>query len=316
MSSQPFFAHAQSLCESSSIGRGTRVWAFAHILPGARIGDDCNICDHVFIENDVVVGHRVTVKCGVQLWDGLRVEDDVFIGPNATFTNDRFPRSRKRPPAYLVTTLRKGCSIGAGATVSAGVTINEGAMVGSGAVVTKDVPPWAIVAGNPARVIGFANVEHSDAEPLPDPPSAKGNLQYSKVRGVCLTRLPFVSDPRGNLTVGNVPSEVPFEVKRFFLVFDVPNQHVRGEHAHKECQQFLICVRGSCSVVVDDGENREEFKLHQPNLGLYIPNGIWATQYKHTPDATLLAFASLPYDADDYIRDYDAFLAHAGTMHV
>jgi hypothetical protein len=131
---------------------------------------------------------------------------------------------------------------------------------------------------------------------------------------VFLVHFPFVSDPRGNLTVGNAPSEVPFEVRRFFIVFDVPNQHVRGEHAHKECRQFLICVRGACSVVVDDGKNREEFRLAKPNAGLYVPNGVWATQYKHTPDATLFVFASHAYDAEDYIRDYDAFLAHTGEI--
>ncbi len=106
------FVHPQGLCESREVGEGTRVWAFAHILPGARIGRDCNICDHVFIENDVVLGDRVTVKCGVQLWDGLRVADDVFIGPNATFTNDPFPRS-KRHRAPLATSIGPGASLGA-----------------------------------------------------------------------------------------------------------------------------------------------------------------------------------------------------------
>src|SRR2546426_12787808 len=127
-----FFLHPNGICESGSVGGGTKIWAFAHVLPKAVIGRDCNICDHVFIENDVMVADRVTVKCGVQLWDGLRVEDDVFIGPNATFTNDRFPRSKQRPAVFPVTTLRHGCSIGAGATVSAGVTVGEGAMVGAG----------------------------------------------------------------------------------------------------------------------------------------------------------------------------------------
>ena len=93
------FVHPQGLCESPTVGDGTRIWAFAHVLPGARIGRDCNICDHVFVENDVVIGDRVTLKCGVQLWDGLRVGDDVFVGPNATFCNDEFPRSRQRPPS-------------------------------------------------------------------------------------------------------------------------------------------------------------------------------------------------------------------------
>ncbi|MFN8426272.1 MAG: hypothetical protein U0X87_08455 [Anaerolineales bacterium] len=102
-----FFAHPNSLVESKQIGKATRVWAFAHVLPGAVIGEDCNICDHVFIENDVVVGNRVTVKCGVQLWDGIRLEDDVFVGPNATFTNDPFPRSKKYPTEFSKIVVQK-----------------------------------------------------------------------------------------------------------------------------------------------------------------------------------------------------------------
>jgi acetyltransferase-like isoleucine patch superfamily enzyme len=142
-----------ALVESSSIGTGTRIWAFAHVLAGAKIGADCNICDHVFIENDVVVGDRVTIKCGVQLWDGLRLADDVFVGPNATFTNDRFPRSKQLPSAWLVTTVCKGASIGANATILPGITIGEHAMIGAGAVVTRDVPARVVVVGNPARVV-------------------------------------------------------------------------------------------------------------------------------------------------------------------
>ncbi|HEX6883309.1 MAG TPA: acyltransferase, partial [Planctomycetota bacterium] len=148
------FVHPQGLCESRAVGPGTRVWAFAHVLPGARIGADCNLCDHVFVENDVVVGDRVTVKCGVQLWDGLRVADDVFIGPNATFTNDPFPRSKQRPERFAETRLERGCSIGANATILPGLTIGAEAMVGAGAVVTRSVPPRAIVRGNPARIVG------------------------------------------------------------------------------------------------------------------------------------------------------------------
>ncbi|MBU0484135.1 MAG: N-acetyltransferase [Proteobacteria bacterium] len=150
---QGFFQHPAALVEDGSVvGVNTRVWAFVHILSGARIGEDCNICDHVFIENDVVVGDRVTIKSGVQLWDGVRIEDDVFIGPNATFTNDVFPRSRQ-PYNLLPIYVKKGASIGANATILAGVTIGEGAMVGAGAVVTKDVPANVVVAGNPAKII-------------------------------------------------------------------------------------------------------------------------------------------------------------------
>lgn len=146
------FKHPLSLVESKSIGPRTRIWAFAHILPGAKIGKDCNICDHVFIENDVIVGDRVTVKCGVQLWDGLRVENDVFIGPNATFTNDPFPRSKKHLDRHPVTRLEQGCSIGANATLLPGITIGHGAMVGAGAVVTQSVRPFTLVTGSPAKV--------------------------------------------------------------------------------------------------------------------------------------------------------------------
>lgn len=146
-----YFKHPQALVESEKIGDNTRIWAFVHILPGAKIGADCNICDHVFIENDVIVGDRVTIKSGVQLWDGIRIEDDVFIGPNATFTNDIFPRS-KRNFRILEIRVRRGASIGANATILPGITIGEKAMVGAGAVVTRDVPPNVLVVGNPARI--------------------------------------------------------------------------------------------------------------------------------------------------------------------
>jgi len=148
------FIHDKALVdEGVSIGAGTRVWGFSHLLSGAQIGADCNICEQVFIEGDVVVGDRVTVKCGVQLWNGLRVEDDVFIGPNVTFTNDPFPRSKRYPDSFLQTHIKAGASIGGGAVILPGLTIGEKAMVGAGSVVTKSVPPGAVVIGNPARVI-------------------------------------------------------------------------------------------------------------------------------------------------------------------
>lgn len=149
--------HATADVQALKIGARTRVWQFVVILPQAEIGEDCNICSHCFIENDVVVGDRVTVKSGVQLWDGVRLEDDVFVGPNVTFTNDRMPRSRVRPDAFLQTHVRRGASIGGGATILPGIEIGPQAMVGAGAVVTRDVPSRAIVAGSPARVIGYVD---------------------------------------------------------------------------------------------------------------------------------------------------------------
>lgn len=146
--------HPSADVQSTAIQNGTRIWQYVVVLPKAVIGHDCNICSHCLIENDVILGDRVTVKSGVQLWDGLRVGDDVFIGPNATFTNDRQPRSGNREFTQLQTVLEEGCSIGAGAVVLPGIRIGAGAMVGAGAVVTRDVPAGSTVVGNPARMLG------------------------------------------------------------------------------------------------------------------------------------------------------------------
>ena len=304
-----FFQHPNALVESQQIGEGTRVWAFAHILPGAQIGADCNICDHTFIENDVLLGDRVTVKCGVQLWDGITLEDDVFIGPNVTFTNDPFPRSKQYPPHFSRTVVRKGASIGANATLLPGITIGRNAMVGAGAVVTKDVPPNAIVVGNPARIKGYVNTPN-EGKTSPQVTAASGARELDDlcVGGARVIHLPEVKDLRGSLTFAEQYNGLPFTPQRYFLVYDVPSQEVRGEHAHKTCHQFLICIKGTCSVVVDDGENRAEVLLDRPNLGLHVPPMVWATEYKYAPDAVLLVLASDVYAAEDYIRDYDTFL--------
>lgn len=173
------FVHDKALVdEGVSLGSGTRVWGFTHLLSGAQIGVDCNICEQVFIEGDVVVGDRVTVKCGVQLWDGLRVENDVFIGPNVTFTNDLFPRSKRYPETFLQTRIKAGSSIGGGAVILPGITIGEKAMVGAGSVVTKSVPAGAVVVGNPARVIRLlAEVSDEPGRRSADPQGSPGARQ-------------------------------------------------------------------------------------------------------------------------------------------
>lgn len=306
------FVHPQALCESTTIGSKTRVWAFAHVLPGARIGADCNICDHVFIENDVVIGDRVTVKCGVQLWDGLRVADDVFIGPNATFSNDKYPRSKQYQHDVLQTHIGRGASIGGGAVVLPGLRVGARAMVGAGSVVTQDVPARAVVSGNPARIVGYIDAAraHDDAVEAGAAARPAGEaVARTSVAGVTVHRLLRAVDLRGSLSAGEFDTDIPFLPRRYFVVFDVPGKEVRGEHAHRACHQFLVCPRGSVSVVVDDGTRSEEIVLDRPDTGLYVPPMTWAIQYKYSADALLLVFASHHYDPDDYIRDYDAFQA-------
>ena len=143
--------HPLADCKSSDIGAGTKVWQFTVVLPGARIGSNCNINSHCFVENTVVIGNGVTVKCGVYLWDGVTLEDNVLVGPNVTFTNDKWPHS-KQPYEQLLTLVKEGASIGGGAVILPGVTIGRRAMIGAGAVVTKDVPDDAVVIGEAARV--------------------------------------------------------------------------------------------------------------------------------------------------------------------
>lgn len=147
--------HPLSDVQTSHVGPNTNIWQFVVILKKAIIGDNCNICAQVFIENNVIVGNNVTIKNGVQLWDGITLEDNVFIGPNATFTNDKSPRSKVYPDEFPKILVKKGASIGANATILPGITIGENAMIGAGAVVTKDVPANAVVAGNPGKIIKY-----------------------------------------------------------------------------------------------------------------------------------------------------------------
>ena len=304
--------HALADVHSNAIGAGTRIWQFVVVLAGAKIGQDNNICSHCLIENDVVIGDRVTVKSGVQLWDGLRVGDDVFIGPNASFANDRFPRSKKTPETFLQTVVDAGASIGAGATILPGITIGRNAMVAAGAVVTRSVPPNAIVVGNPAKIVGYVDADRNKVAAGVSLATEIG-AHATQVTGVSLHRMPRVVDIRGSLTVGEFDHNIPFAVKRYFMVFDVPSMETRGEHAHRECHQFLICVRGSCNVVADDGFHRQEFLLDKPDMGVYLPPMVWGIQYKYSADAILLVYASHYYDSTDYIRNYAEFRQLVGV---
>jgi dTDP-4-dehydrorhamnose 3,5-epimerase-like enzyme len=264
------------------------------------------------VENDVVIGDRVTIKSGVQIWDGIRIDDDAFIGPNVTFTNDKYPRSKMYPDKFLGIRIENSASIGAGAVILPGISIGIGAMVGAGAVVTKSVPPYAIVAGSPARITGYVETQtlskSNKTATLESSCSSDEGVVRLGVGDVTVHHFKLVRDMRGDLSVGEFSKEIPFEPKRYFLVFNVPSEKTRGEHAHHNCHQFLICVKGSCSVVVDDGQKRAEVALDSPHKGIYLPPLTWGTQYKYSSDAVLLVFASDYYEAEDYIRDYSEFI--------
>lgn len=289
--------HPQAICETEHVGDNTRIWAFAHILPGAKIGKNCNICDGVFIENDVVVGDAVTVKSGVQLWDGLTLADQVFVGPNVSFTNDRFPRSQHYPVQFMRTVVEAGASIGANATILPGTRIGFGAMVGAGAVILRDVPPRAIAVGNPACIVGYAGaaeIDPTNDELLPRDFAAK------------FVTFQMIEERRGRL-VASDSNTLPFPPRRFFVVDRVPSGEVRGVHAHVNTHQLFVAIGGALTGVVDDGQRAFAVRLNSPTVGLYIPPLVWGMQFGHSPDAALLVLASDDYDSEDYISDYCEF---------
>lgn len=245
----------------------------------APFADDCIIPGTAKIEPGVTIGHRV-----------IFAGDGIIVRANAR--------------------------LDAAAVIGEGVTIGQGAWVRAGAVVLRSIPPNAIVEGNPAQVVGYVNQAANDQRPDPRLINVQslGELQRParvplEVGNSALYLMRRVIDTRGSLTVGEVPTEVPFSPARYFAVFGVPSVELRGEHAHKQCQQFLICLHGSCRVLLDDGDKRCEVTLDRPDMGVYMPAMIWGTQYRYSPDAVLLVFASRPYEAEDYLRTYDDFLA-------
>lgn len=301
-----YFVHPQGICESKKIGENTRIWAFAHVLPGAKIGKNCNICDHTFIENDVTIGNNVTIKSGVYLWDGITLEDNVFVGPSVAFTNDKFPRSKVYPKEFLKIKIEKGASLGANCTILPGITIGQNAMIGSGSVVTHSVPANAIVVGNPANITGYINSNNIKSGEISNSSTIPSNL----ISGCKIITLNIIEDLRGNLVASELNQDLPFKPKRMFYIYNVPSKKIRGEHAHKTCEQFLLCMQGNVTCLIDDGKKRMQIELNKPNLGLYMPAMIWGSQFNYSNDAILLCFASKKYDNQDYIRDYREFLKH------
>ncbi len=258
-----------------------------------------------------MIAPDVEIAPNVQLSDGLVVRKGAVIEKSVVFAEE----------IDAQTIVSENVRIGAGAVVGAGVLLNWGCLVRPGSVVLASVPPNAIVEGNPAQIVGYTSP--LDAELPEDGPLAvtddkttrlQSQTHHIGVGGAMLHELPRVFDLRGGLSVGEFERDLPFAPQRFFLVFDVPSEELRGEHAHKECHQFLVCVHGSCRTLLDNGVARREVLLDRPNLGLHMPPRIWGTQFRYTQDAVLLVLASHPYDPEDYVRTYDDFQALIGEQ--
>jgi carbonic anhydrase/acetyltransferase-like protein (isoleucine patch superfamily) len=250
------------------------------------------VCESVNVGPDTRVGAFAYVSAGA------RIGTSCIIGPGVTVEDG--------------TTIGDGVSIGANATVLAGVEIGKSAVVGPGAVVTLSVPAGGIVEGNPALLVGYVDSHPDPISHVTAMPATGERLTPTKVRGVTLHELDFIKDLRGDLSVGEVERDIPFSIARYFVVLNVPNERVRGQHAHRQCHQFLVCLTGRCSIVADDAVTRQEFLLDRPSLGLHLPPMTWGTQYRYSPGAILLVLTSHPYDPDDYIRDYGEFVGAVG----
>ncbi len=287
--------HITSDIQSLSIGDGTTIWQYVVILPNAKIGSNVNICSHCFIENDVYIGDRTTIKSGVQLWDGLWIGSDVFIGPNVTFTNDKFPRSKIYPKQFAKTIIEDGVSIGANSTILPGITVGRNSLIGAGSVVTKSVPPNSIICGNPANFLDKNKSNSSRFERL-------------GIESIVCDQIPTFVDRRGALSASDFSALIPFSINRFFIVHGVSMGVERGGHAHHVCHQYLICTSGSVEVTLDNGLEQKVITLSTPSQGLYIPPKIWALQKYKSANSSLLVFASHSYDPEDYLLTYSDYL--------
>ena len=245
----------------------------------------------------------------VFIHDLLVIEENVCVGPRVIFV----------PGGDTRTFVRSNAEIGAGSVIGPGVEIGFGACIAPGSVVMQAVPPNALIEGNPAVVVGYkrlSSMEGNDGLISPTDKLVtvdndmliKGSMIQLGVDEAALYLKKNFKDLRGSLIVGDFLEDLPFIPVRYFMVYDVPSEKLRGEHAHKECHQFLVCVHGKCHALIDNGEYRREVLLDNPQVGLYMPPMIWGTQYKYSKDAHLLVFASHAYNTEDYIRSYKSFL--------
>lgn len=270
--------------DGAKVAGNAKLGCFVQISTAASIGNDAVVEGLVIVPSNVHIGARARVGSGV-----------CFVTPVA----------EAKP-----TVIGDGAIIGEHAIIYPGVSIGDGAVIAPLALIQRSIPTMAIVEGSPARIVGYVGASNNVVVANS---STNEPIQESNVCGVQLHHMQRVLDIRGNLTVGEFDRSIPFQPKRYFIVYDVPSMETRGEHAHRACHQFLICVRGSCAVVADDGNHRQEFLLDRPDLGVHLPPMVWGIQYKYSADAVLLVYASHYYDAADYVRNYAEFRQLVGA---
>ena len=293
--------------EAEDLGAGSRVLAFTRVGRGVKIGRNCAIHDHAVLVGDVTLEDDVAVQMSARLLGSVHLEQGVAVGAGALVGAG----SLDGEPSKSI--VHRFASIGVNATVLPGVVIGRRAVVEPGSVVTENVPANAVVTGNPATIVSYVDTGDDETPSEMTTAVLLADVGNTRVRGVTLHGLTHARDLRGTLTAAEFAA-LPFAPRRFFTVYDVPSESVRGAHAHRECSQFLVCLAGSVSCLVDDGATRDEVRLENPAIGLHIPPMIWGTQWRYTRDALMLVLASNPYDPDDYIRDYEEFLEERGKL--
>jgi carbonic anhydrase/acetyltransferase-like protein (isoleucine patch superfamily) len=253
----------------------------------------------VMIHNTAKVAINALIKRGSYIGSNVII-CNADIGPNTVFIDCNIDET---------TQISDGVIIGGNSTICANVKIEQGALIKPGSVVTKSVPANAIVEGNPANIVGYTNTTYESFTIESDIIQKQIIVEKNTTtKGVSILASPVIKDIRGSLTVGNFLLDIPFKPNRYFIVYNVPSKEIRGEHAHLECEEFLICISGSCSILADDGKNKTEILLNSPNKGVYLPPMTWRVHYQYSSDAVLLVFASHLYDSNDYIRNYQDFI--------
>ena len=238
------------------------------------------------------------------VWSGVILEDDVFVGPNCTFCNDKFPRSGQHLEKYAETRVQRGASLGANSTILPGIVVGEYAMVGAGSVVTHHVTAKSVAVGNPARHLRHVDVEHKIVG------DEEGTTSVQpKVRGARLLKFPAVKDRRGTLSFAEYETHLPWVPVRFFTITEVPQKELRGYHAHKSVKQLLVCVTGKLEVLIDDGNQRESVVLQNSNEGLLLDAMVWSSQSYLVPGTVLLVLCSEKHSPEGYIHSYADFVA-------